>query len=71
MQIGGYLGRMDKNVKAVYRFEPKLSTDQTPGEPGILSTKSVGFNLVAWVEPKSAALNALGSTHETVIGNSH
>ena len=69
-QIGEYLGRMDKNVKAVYRFEPELSIDHSPGEPGMSSTVGVGINLVAWVDRKSAALNALSSTLETVIGNS-
>ena len=69
-QIGEYLGRMDKNVKAVYRFEPELSFDHSPGEPGMSSTIGVGINLVAWVDRKSAALNALSSTLETVIGNS-
>lgn len=69
-QISEYLGRMDKNLKAVYRYEPDLSIGQTPGEPGMSSTSGVGINLVAWVERKSPALNDLGSTLETVIGNS-
>ena len=68
-QIGAYLGKMDKNVKAVYRYEPELSFHSS-GESGLVSTTGVGINLVALVERKSAALNALGSTLETVISKS-
>jgi hypothetical protein len=68
-QIGAYLGLMDKNVKAVYRYEPELSF-WSPGDSGMVSTIGVGINLVAWVERKSAALNALGSTLETAVSNS-
>jgi hypothetical protein len=60
---------MDKNVKAVYRYKSELSFHSS-GESGMVSTTGVGINLVAWVERKSAALNALGSTLETVISNS-
>ena len=66
-QVSEYLGRMDKMVKAVYRFEPQ-SWLLHP-EPGLRQTANPksGINLVAWVDRKSAALTALGTTLENVL----
>jgi len=61
---------MDKNIKAVFRYEPELATSRTYQDMSEPAKSGVGINLVAWVERKSAALNALGSTLETVISNS-
>ncbi len=66
-QIGEYLGKMDRTVKAVYVFKP----DMAPLSPQVTSVtagrRASGINLIAWVDRKSAALNALGGTLETAL----
>ncbi|OGO33844.1 MAG: hypothetical protein A2W35_00850 [Chloroflexi bacterium RBG_16_57_11] len=62
-QLGEYLGRMDRTVKAVYHYEPV----ETPEITRSGSEPHVGINLVVWAERKSAALNALLETLETVL----
>jgi hypothetical protein len=63
-QIGEYLGRVDRTVKAVYQYEPV----ETPGvAPSEFEEPYVGINLIVWVERKSAALSALLETMETVL----
>jgi len=78
-QVGEYLGQMDKTVKAVYQFEPEptsarpqvVPSNQDWGTKGIKSSGiRTGINLVAWVDRKSAALNALGETVEAVLAES-
>jgi hypothetical protein len=63
-QIGEYLGRVDRTVKAVYNYQPM---EETGNEPSGTSEPYVGINLVVWVERKSAALSALIETLETVL----
>jgi hypothetical protein len=62
-QIGGYLGSLDKTVKAVYRYGPVVV------ESGdiITSKENTNMNLVVWVERKSAALSALLETLEAEL----
>lgn len=66
-QIGEYLGQMDRTVKAVYVFKP----DTAPLSPQVTSVtagrRASGINLIAWVDRKSAALNALRATLETAL----
>src|SRR4030066_1845370 len=66
-QIGEYLGRVDRTVKAVYNYQP---VEETGKEPTGTSEPYVGINLVVWVERKSAALSALIETLETVLKGS-
>ena len=69
-QIGEYLGRMDKTVKAVYAFKPD-KTPFTQQDGNVTAGKRAsGINLIAWVDRKSAALTAIGSTLETCITES-
>jgi hypothetical protein len=63
-QIGEYLGRVDRSVKAVYYYEPVEAPDASPPDS---AQSYVGINLVVWVERKSAALSALLETFETVF----
>lgn len=57
VQIGEYLRQVDSTIKAVYQFEPTVSA----------SEKSLGINILVWVAHKSAALNALADTLESVL----
>lgn len=69
-QIGEYLGRMDKTVKAVYAFKPD-KTPFTQQDGNVTAGKRAsGINLIAWVDRKSAALTAIGTTLETCITES-
>lgn len=64
-QIARYLGEMDKNIKAIYRYdveyEPILPEDHAEE-----SWKGI-VNLVAWVEKKSASLGKLIDTLDKAI----
>jgi hypothetical protein len=68
-QIAKYLGQIDKTVKAVYEYhiDPGAMRAQ---EGDLASAWVVGINLVAWVERKSAALEALVATLELVLSQS-
>jgi hypothetical protein len=63
-QIGEYLGRVDRTVKAVYNYLPLEETGKKSIEA---SEPYVGINLVVWVERKSAALSALLETLESAL----
>jgi Pyruvate phosphate dikinase, AMP/ATP-binding domain len=63
-QLGEYLGQMDRTVKAVYHYKP-VETSEIPSSGS--QEPHVGINLVVWAERKSAALNALLETLETVL----
>ncbi|HMD87737.1 MAG TPA: PEP/pyruvate-binding domain-containing protein [Anaerolineaceae bacterium] len=69
-QVGDYLGKVDKTVKAVYQYGPEYSFLRSKPENPTLSSSQVGINLVAWVGRKSAALSALGTTLESAISES-
>ncbi len=67
--IGEYLGQMDRTVKAIYRYEPEYSlTPPQPGSPAM--AHKAGINLAAWVARKSAALQSLGATLESLLTES-
>jgi len=68
-QVGEYLGQMDRTVRAVYRYEPEITTARPIGNAPAPARKG-GINLVTWVDRKSAALNALGATLETLLSES-
>ncbi|MBP1693416.1 MAG: hypothetical protein H6Q37_1299 [Chloroflexi bacterium] len=68
-QVGEYLGQMDKTVRAVYRYEPETTTVRPIGNAPAPARRG-GINLVTWVDRKSAALNALGVTLETLLSQS-
>jgi hypothetical protein len=69
-QIAGFLGQVDKTVKAIYRYEPVGDAQAGPASNGGASPGHSGINLVAWVERKSAALGALVDTLETALSAS-
>lgn len=54
-QVGEYLSQTDGTVKAVYVFEPEYGWD---GDTAA-ARRSSGINLIAWVDRKSASLDAL------------
>lgn len=59
--IAQYLGSIDDAIKAVYVYEPEYATDDdTIG-------LSFGINLLAWVQRKSAALNSIVASLDTVL----
>jgi hypothetical protein len=66
-QVGEYLGKIDKTIRAVYRYEPEASAARSlkSEKPG--SVRRGGINLVTWVERKSAAQSALGATLESTL----
>jgi hypothetical protein len=66
-QVGEYLGKVDKTVRAIYRYEPEYLTMQPTNGIPVKNGHRAGINLIAWVDRKSAALNALGDTLETVL----
>jgi hypothetical protein len=68
VQIGEYLGRMDKTVKAVYKYGPEQMTNAS--RPDKRGPRKTGINLVAWADRKSAALEALGTTLESALSES-
>jgi hypothetical protein len=67
VQIGEYLGQVDKTVKAVFQYEPTDASQIVQGESSASQEKPSGINLVVWVERKSAALSALVDTLESVL----
>ncbi len=69
-QIGEYLGLMDKTVKAVYKYSPEYEIKHQRAGEKTTQNQKVGVNLIAWVDRKSAALEALGSALESVISTS-
>lgn len=69
-QIGQYLVQVDKTVKAIYQYKPVEAPAPTQNKPHASSKEHTGINLVVWVDRKSAALNALIETLETVLSAS-
>lgn len=68
-QIAEYLGQMDKTVKAVYEYKIDPSTIRVQDED-FSPSRTIGINLVAWVERKNAAFSALAATLEKVLAES-
>ncbi len=66
-QIGAYLGKADKTVKAIYRYEPDFSTPRPVLGSESLPARKSGISLVVWVSRKSAAMDALGATLESLL----
>src|SRR5512137_1236040 len=62
LQVGEFLGQMDKTIKAIYQVGPVYPEEDRPGvetarfEVMRNLKRSTGINLIAWVERKSAAL---------------
>jgi hypothetical protein len=69
-QVGEYLSQVDKTVRAIYRYEPEYIAARSTAGGRAKNGRRGGINLVAWVDRKSAALNALGDTLETVLAES-
>jgi hypothetical protein len=69
-QISQYLGEIDKTVKAVYQYEPVAERQSFQWQDDEPAKSHNGINLVAWVDRKSAALNALVETLETALSAS-
>jgi hypothetical protein len=63
-QISSYLVGVDNHIKAVYQFEPGTDIDASPQEH---DKPQAGIHLIAWVERKSPALNALAGTLQTAL----
>jgi hypothetical protein len=65
-QMGKYLGTVDKNVKAVYLYEPDYATGiyDVNGEKPSLSS---GINMIAWVDRKTAALSSLVASLDAAL----
>ena len=56
--VAKYLGSVDDNIEAVYTYEPEYATSVDEPVPGRPSPSS-GFNLIARVSRKSAALSSI------------
>jgi hypothetical protein len=69
-QVGECLGLVDRTVRAVYKYEPEHLTMRPLAGDIAQPNRKGGINLVAWVDRKSAALNALGNTLETLLTES-
>ena len=69
-QVVEYLSQVDKTVRAIYRYEPEYITMRPTPSQHAKNGRRGGINLVAWVDRKSAALNILGDTLETVLSES-
>ncbi len=69
-QVGEYLGGIDRTVKAVYAFKPDRAPLTQQDGNVTAGRRASGINLIAWVDRKSAALSALGTTLETVLSYS-
>lgn len=69
-QVGELLGQFDRTVKAVYLYEPEDGQARLQAVGSSRPARKSGINLVAWVERKSAALNALGATIEGMLSES-
>jgi hypothetical protein len=57
-RVAEYLGSVDDTIKAIYTYEPEYATsgdEAVPGRPNL----SPGFNLIARVSRKSAALSSV------------
>ena len=65
--IGQYLSQVDRNLKAVVRYEPELASLNPKAAGPMPTVQRGGINLIAWVDRKSAALNSLGSTLESSL----
>ena len=69
-QIGEYLGRIDRTVKAVYAFKPDRAPFTQQDGNVTAGKRASGINLLTWVDRKSAALTAIGTTLEGSITES-
>lgn len=72
-RVGEYLGRVDRTVRAIFKYEPVVASEEEgfqPLPPNIPEENFVGVNLLVWVERKSAALSALLETLEAALSTS-
>jgi len=62
-----YLSQVDKNLKAVVKYEPEPALLNPMAASHNLASKQSGINLIAWVDRKSAALSSLNATLESAL----
>lgn len=62
-----YLSQVDRNLKAVVKYEPEPASLNPMAAYHNLTTRQTGINLIAWVDRKSAALTSLNATLESAL----
>ncbi len=67
VHLVGYLSQVDKNLKAVVKYEPEPALHNPAAASIHLPARQSGINLIAWVDRKSAALTSLNATLETAL----
>src|SRR5512133_957453 len=65
-----YLSQVDKNVKAVVKYEPEPASLNPLAASLHMPSRQNGINLIAWVDRKSAALTSLNATLESALSES-
>jgi hypothetical protein len=65
-----YISQVDRNVKAVVKYEPEPALLNPAAARQHLSARQSGINLIAWVDRKSAALTSLNATLESQLSES-
>ncbi|MCE5209746.1 MAG: PEP/pyruvate-binding domain-containing protein [Chloroflexi bacterium] len=68
--IGLYLSQVDKNLKAVIKYEPEPALLNPVAASQKLTSRQTGINIIAWVDRKSAALTSLNATLESTLSES-
>lgn len=68
-QLGQYLSRVDKTLKAVVKYEPEPDSLKPQSRAHPEAPIHGGVNLIAWVDRKSAALSSLNATLETELAS--
>jgi hypothetical protein len=69
-QIVQYLSQVDRNLKAVVKYEPEPALLNPIAASKHLTSRQSGINLIAWVDRKSAALTSLNATLESALCDS-
>ncbi|MEN6409490.1 MAG: PEP/pyruvate-binding domain-containing protein [Anaerolineaceae bacterium] len=69
-QIVQYLSQVDRNLKAVVKYEPEPALLNPIAASKHLTSRQSGINLIAWVDRKSAALTSLNTTLESALCDS-
>lgn len=62
-----YLSQVDKNLKAVVKYEPEPASLNPAAASHNLTSRQSGINLIAWVDRKSAAFTSLNATLESAL----
>jgi hypothetical protein len=69
-KVAKYLGSVDDTIQAVYTYEPEYATSvdgAIPGRPNL----SPGFNLIARVTRKSAALSSVAASMRSALAEEY